>query len=158
MEDEEFGTLNAQNDIGTNLSAKEYVERTIKYAEETFRQDCGHRDTKRANLGDIRSTKIRTPEILQKPIYDCAESEKSRTYVSGNIKAIVPLFREKLTCDEAGKGSNINLVRFKRNKIDPISEKRIFGILTADQVGYVPNIKVNFTENTETFCQDTYKF
>ena len=30
--------------------------------------------------------------------------------------------------------------------------------MTADQVGYVPNLKVNFTENTETFCQDTYKF
>ena len=40
----------------------------------------------------------------------------------------------------------------------PISEKKIFGILTADQVGYVPNIKVNFTESSETFCQDTYKF
>ena len=39
-----------------------------------------------------------------------------------------------------------------------IAEKRIFGVLTADQVGYVPNIKVNFTENSEKFCQDTYKF
>lgn len=159
MEDEEFGTLKDQiNNIQVNLNPKEYVERTIKYAEELFKQDRGHRDTKRANLGDIRSTRIRTPEILQKPIYDCPEDEKSTTYVSGNIKAIVPLFRERLTCDESGKGANINLVRFKRDKIEPISEKRIFGILTADQVGYVPNIKVNFTENSETFCQDTYKF
>jgi len=56
MEDEEFGTLNSQMNIDTNLSAKEYVARMIKYAEELFRQDRGHRDTKRANLGDIRST------------------------------------------------------------------------------------------------------
>jgi len=87
----------------------------------------------------------------------CAEHEKATTYVSGNIKAIVPLFRERLSCDESSQ-SNVNLVRFKRGLIEPICEKRIFGILTADQVGYVPNVKVNFTESADTFCQDTYKF
>ena len=25
-------------------------------------------------------------------------------------------------------------------------------------MGYIPNIKINFTEDTDTFCQDTYKF
>ena len=50
------------------------------------------------------------------------------------------------------------MLRFKRGSVEPIQEKRIFGILTADQVGYVPNIKVNFTESSDTFCQDTYKF
>ena len=69
----------------------------------------------------------------------------------------MPLFREKLTCDEASL-SNVNLLKFRRGEVRPISEKKIFGILTADQVGYVPNIKVNFTESSETFCQDTYKF
>ncbi len=71
--------------------------------------------------------------------------------VTGNIKAMVPLFRERLTCDEAAS-TNVNLVKFKRGPIIPICEKRIFGILTADQVGYIPNIKVNFTETSETFC------
>ena len=80
------------------------------------------------------------------------------TYVRGNIKAIVPLFRERLTCDEASKSVSNNLVKFKRGDIQPIQEKQIFGILTQRHVGYVPNIKVNFTENAETFCQDTYKF
>lgn len=140
------------------MNPKEYVERKIKYAEDLFKQDRGHRDTKRANLGDIRSTKIRTPEILQKPLYQCSsDQEKSQTLVSGNIKAIVPLFRERLSCDDASR-VNANLLKFKRGQLEPISEKRIFGILTADQVGYVPNIKVNFTETSETFCQDTYKF
>lgn len=61
-------------DIDTNLEPKEYVERMIKYAEEMFKQDRGHKDSKRANLGDIRGTTIRTPEILQKPLYQCEES------------------------------------------------------------------------------------
>lgn len=79
------------------------------------------------------------------------------TMVSGNIKAIVPLFRERLTCDEANT-LNANMMKFKRGKIEAIREKRIFGILTKSQVGYVPNVKVNFTETTDSFCQDTYKF
>ena len=52
----------------------------------------------------------------------------------------------------------MNQVRFHRGQLKPINEKRIFGILTRDQVGYVPKVKVNFTENEETFCQDTYLF
>ena len=117
--------------MDTSLNPKEYVERKIKYAEDMFKQDRGHRDSKRANLGDIRPTTIRTPEILQKTLYRCADSEKSQEYVSGNIKAIIPLFREKLTCDEASH-TNANLLKFKRGQVEPISEKKIFGILTAD--------------------------
>ena len=52
----------------------------------------------------------------------------------------------------------MNQTIFHRGELKPINEKRIFGVLTRDQVGYVPKIKVNFTENEETFCQDTYVF
>lgn len=100
-------------DLDTSMNSKDYVEKKIKYAEEMFAQDRGHRDSKRANLGDIRPTTIRTPEILQKPLYSCAEADKSQVYVSGNIKAIIPLFRERLTCDEASR-ANANLLKFKR--------------------------------------------
>ena len=116
IDDEIFGTLNSQMDIDTQLEASVYVNRVIKYAENLFRQDRGRQDTKRANLGDIRSTKIRTPEVLQKPIYNCSEDQKATTYVHGNIKAIVPLFRERLSCDEAST-NNVNMVRFKRGDI-----------------------------------------
>ena len=132
MEDEEFGNLNTHMDIDTNLNPKEYVNRVIRYAEGLFKEDRGRSDTKRANLGDIKSTQITTPEIIQKLIYSCAtDEEKAHTYVTGNIKAIIPLFRERLTCDEASS-TNVNLVKFKRGPIIPICEKRIFGILTAD--------------------------
>ena len=78
-EDEMFGTLNSQMDIDVALNPTEYVNRVIKYAEDLFKQDRGQKETKRANLGDIRSTKIRTPEILQKPIYNCSEEQKATT-------------------------------------------------------------------------------
>ena len=108
-------------DIDESMPNGEYVDRVIQYAENLFKQDRGRQDTKRANLGDIRSTKIGTPEILQKPIYhyDCSKDEKAQTFVSGNIKAIVPLFRERLSCDEAGS-SNVNMVRFKRGSVQNI--------------------------------------
>ena len=77
--------------------------------------------------------------------------------ISGNIKAVIPLFREKLGCEDLPE-QYITQFKFKRGKLEPLYEKRIFGILTAHQVGYVPNVKVNFTENEETFCQDTYVF
>jgi len=40
----------------------------------------------------------------------------------------------------------------------PLKEKRIFGILTAKQVGYIPNLQVSFTEDEENFSRDTYSF
>lgn len=126
--EEMFGTLKHLMDIDVKLNPSEYVNRVIKYAETQFKQDRGRKDTKRANLGDIRSTSIQTPEILQKPIYNCSEEQKAVTFVSGNIKAMVPLFREKLSCDDTG----LNLVHFKRGSLEPIQEKRIFGILTAN--------------------------
>ena len=116
--------------LDANMKPSEYVGRVIKHVESQFKQDRGRKDTKRANLGDIRSTRIKTPQILRDAIYDCSQSEESKasTFVSGNIKAIVPLFREKLSSDDSG----FNLTHFKRGPVNPIQEKRIFGILTAN--------------------------
>lgn len=52
-------------DIDTRLSPKEYVNRVIRYAEGIFKEDRGRSDTKKANLGDIKSTQISNPEILK---------------------------------------------------------------------------------------------
>jgi hypothetical protein len=41
MEDEEFGNLNSNMDIDTNLTPKEYVNRVIRYAERLFNEDRG---------------------------------------------------------------------------------------------------------------------
>lgn len=67
------------------------------------------------------------------------------------IKAFVPLTRERLICETAATGNN-----FKRGQQMLLREKRIFGALTSDQVGYVPNISVNFNEEEDIICQDTY--
>ena len=48
----------------------EYVNKVIRHVEAMFKQDRGRKETKKANLGDIRSTKIRTPEILRDAVYD----------------------------------------------------------------------------------------
>ena len=76
--------------------------------------------------------------------------------ISGNIKALVPLFREKLHSEDTT--AHPHLLKFQRGKLEPLREKRIFGVLTTRQVGYVPNVKVNFTVNEATFGQDTYAF
>ena len=48
--------------------------------------------------------------------------------------------------------------KYKRAEISRLSEKRIFGILTAHQVGHVPNLQISFTEDEENFNRDTYLF
>lgn len=35
--------------------------------------------------------------------------------------------------------------KYKRGEIVKLREKRIFGIFTAHQVGYIPNLQVSFT-------------
>ena len=131
--EENFGTLSGQQmpKFDAEMKPGEYVNRVIRHVEALFKQDRGRKEAKKANLGDIRSTKIRTPEILRDAVYDCSNQSqeyKASTYVSGNIKAIVPLFREKLSSDDPG----FNLTKFKRGQVLPIKEKRIFGILTAN--------------------------
>ena len=70
---------------------------------------------------------------------------------------MIPLMREKYALEYEVVGS-ISKQRYR--KLDQISlkEKRIFGILTAKQVGFIPNVQISFTEDKENFNRDTYIF
>ena len=65
MSNQQFGDDKQLLEIDTNLPDKEYVELAIKDAKKMFKQERGRTDTKKANLGDIQSTQIYTPQILQ---------------------------------------------------------------------------------------------
>lgn len=47
-----------------------YVKMCIKQARAFFNIDRGHSEAKKANLGDIKATKIDTPHILNFELYD----------------------------------------------------------------------------------------
>lgn len=70
---------------------------------------------------------------------------------------MIPLIREKFALEYEDIGI---IQKEKYMKIDQIklSEKRIFGILTAKQVGHIPNVQISFTEDEENFNRDTYMF
>ena len=69
---------------------------------------------------------------------------------------MIPLFREKLVF-EANENAYIK-GRYKRELQTPLREKRIFGVLTKNQVGYIPNVDICFTDDEQTFLRDTYIF
>lgn len=60
-----------------------------------FNVDRGHTDAKKANLGDIKSTKIESPHILSYPLFE--QNQDKSKMIKGNVKAMVPLMREKFT-------------------------------------------------------------
>ena len=101
-----FGDVELQ-DIDPTISNEEYVELSMKQAKKIFWKECGRTDTKRANLGDIKSTRVNIPQVLQTPIFTCSQKDAATTYISGNIKALIPLFREKLRCEDANE-TNMN--------------------------------------------------
>jgi len=65
--------------------------------------------------------------------------------------------REKFSLEYEEIG-NESKEKYKKVQQAPIKEKRVFGILTAKQVGYIPNVQVCFTEDEENFNRDTYAF
>ena len=56
--------------LNEEISDEEYVNLCIKQAKSFFNQDRGNTDGKKLNLGDIKSTKIESPLILNKPLFD----------------------------------------------------------------------------------------
>lgn len=75
------------------------------------------------------------------------------------MKAIIPLVRERLIVEYVeNPNSSEPKPRYKRGEMVPINEKRIFGILTPYQVGYVPGVDICFTEDEDTFVRDSYIF
>ncbi len=75
--------------------------------------------------------------------------------IYGNVKAMVPLCREKLRLE-------FNKTSFKprywRGEMIPVREEVIFGIVTRSQVGHIPSVDICFTENEYTFVRDSYIF
>lgn len=51
-------------DIDPTLPNQEYVQQSIGIAKKLFNRERGNQGTKKANLGDIKSTKVNTPSIL----------------------------------------------------------------------------------------------
>lgn len=69
---------------------------------------------------------------------------------------MVPLFRERLVF-EPNENAYIK-GRYRKEGKTQLREKRIFGILTKSQVGFIPSVDICFTEDEQTFQRDTYIF
>lgn len=119
------------------MTDEEYVKLKIKQNRCFFNVDRGHTDAKKANLGDIKSTRIESPLILNEPVY--GPQEAKTTIVKGNIKAIIPLMREKFALHYEDNGG-VSKEKYRRVETQKLNEKRIFGILTKYQVGFIPNL------------------
>lgn len=74
---------------------------------------------------------------------------------TGCIKAFVPLTREQLTVIPSANPCQNS---YQRGKVTVLKEKRIFGALTNDQVGYISNVSVNFADEGEVINKDTYVY
>jgi hypothetical protein len=66
--------------------------------------------------------------------------------MKGNVKAMIPLMREKFTLLYEEIGS-VTKEKYKKIGSSTLREKRIFGIMTAHQVGHIPNLQISFTED-----------
>lgn len=131
-----------------SMDAKEYVQKCISRSKKLFNIDRGCKDAKKTHLADIKSTKIDTPAILHLPLFDARMSteDKATTVLKANVKAIVPLCREKYHLEVEKIGNELKN-KYKRLSRDNSVEKRVFGVITAAQVGYIPNVQVSFTED-----------
>lgn len=142
------------------MTDQQYVDYMIATNKQYFNMDRGATDAKKINLGDIKSTKIESPFILNHSLYDQNikdEKEKRSKPIFGNIKAMIPIMREKffLEYEEVGQ---VQKPRYRKIAQETIKEKRVFGIMTRRQVGHIPNVQVSFTEDEENFNRDTYTF
>lgn len=66
--------------------------------------------------------------------------------------------REKFLLEYEDLENNEQRQKYKIISQSEFREKLIFGIVTANQVGYIPNVNVSFTEDEENFNRDTYVF
>lgn len=77
--------------IDTSLTNEEYIKICIKRAQKFFNKECGNHGAKKQDLGDNKYTKIETSVVIR------SFPDVQNQWVSGNIKALVPLSRELLT-------------------------------------------------------------
>lgn len=89
------------NDLSVDptLSDREYVKRFTEKVERIFNSERGRDEAKKQNLSDVKSTQIDNSIIIQKPLLEEKELRdinKTQTMVYGNVKAVIPLMRERL--------------------------------------------------------------
>lgn len=70
---------------------------------------------------------------------------------------MIPLCREKFELEYESIDKEIKS-KYRRIDRHELMEKRIFGIVTAKQVGHIPNTQISFTQDEKTFNRDTYVF
>lgn len=157
QEEELFGGHNFEA-IDTTLTNDEYVTLCVKRAQKFFYSESGNNEVKKQNLGDNKYTKIETAEILRE--YPQGAEADPAQMVHGNIKVIVPLARELLTPEPMP--GNEQQLKYRRGRIEPLMEQRIFGILTKYQVGHIPNLEVCFNDVNDDgqpcYGMDTYAY
>lgn len=57
-------------EIDLKLSDKEYVSKFIEYVTNIFNKERGKSEAKKANLSDLKSTRIENSTIIQFPLID----------------------------------------------------------------------------------------
>ena len=82
---------------------------------------------------------------------------RAQTQIYGNVKALIPLARERLALEFYRKGDNLQ-PKYRRGELVPLKESLIFGLVTRNQVGHIPSVDVCFTEDEQTFKRDTYLY
>ena len=50
--------------MSTEITAEEYVKKFIEYVTDIFNKERGRDETKKANLGDIKSTQVDTSILI----------------------------------------------------------------------------------------------
>ena len=126
---------------------------------ELFNRERGKSISKKLNMGDTYSSKIETSLIIQQHLLDYDQLQcidRKDTMIYGNVKAMIPLVRERLGLEF--EPNNDQKAKYRRGALEPLRESMAFGIMTKSQVGYIPSVDICFTEDEETFLKDTYVF
>lgn len=71
---------------------------------------------------------------------------------------MIPFMREKFSLEYEDIDHKNERVKYRRQGIENVKEKRIFGIFTKFQVGHIPNLQISSTEDEQNFCRETYVF
>jgi hypothetical protein len=98
MYDQDMATLKALQYCPdpSEVTPKEYIRMFIEYVTDIFNKERGRDETKKANLGDIKSTQIDTALIIQQPLRNGSSSSNiTDEVIMGNVKALIPVLRER---------------------------------------------------------------
>ena len=117
---------NAQHQLSDEEQIKLFVGQTT----ELFQKERGKSVAKKNNYGDTISTQVETSVIIQQHLISpdalkCIEREKTMIY--GNVKACIPLCRQKLRAEFSKKAG---APRYRKDELIAIDEEMAFGIVT----------------------------